>query len=483
MKTRFIIICLFGILVILSSCETDPLEAGGKELADIDLTMEKSWGTPETDDFAGSVIDNSGNMYMLSSSSGLSYIQKVYLTKINLDNNTLVWSKTISSTYSNYFPSPSENGSASGGGGSRCIAIDGSDNIYIAGTCTQGYNQVFVMKLNTYGDVLWQRNWEADDSGMAKGSAKAFAIDVNNNRVYVTGATGAGTSSEEAMIFLLMLDTFTGDVLDNTTLGIDPSPTYNDRGYTVKAADNGYVYIGGWEGESNSGLLLRFSSSGDVFDWAKRINMGQAQRITDLDIDESGYVYLACDFRGTSTYMGILKLSSDGDFIWGKKYQGRNNDINNISCLRIINSMLYVGGRGSFEKYDLSQFGDGCLIKMDLSGYIIGQINYFTGEEIGNNCGERIESINYYNGEIVLAGESWPEYNHIAGHWYIPEGNISDFVPQISNISQFTRTSGFGYYNQDIYSISGNDNLLLDLSEGNRGSSDIVLFSFPESDF
>jgi hypothetical protein len=284
------------------------------------------------------------------------------------------------------------------------------------------------------------------------------------------------------MVFLLMLDAWSGEVLENTCLGFDPSDTYNDRGYTVKASDDGLVYVGGWEGATNSGLLLRFSANGDSFDWCKKIALGTAHRITDIDIDDNGDLYLACDFRGVSTYMGILKLNSEGDYIWGKKYQGEPTDRNNISCLRVINSQLFVGGRGSFEKYDLSQFGDGCLLKMDLSGNLISQYNYFTGDGDNQNCGERIESINFYDGRVIIAGETWPEYNHIAGHWYTPEGNISDFTPQITNITQFNRISGPGYITNEIYSLTGNDYQLFDLSDGNNGSSDIVIFSFDEAE-
>ncbi len=481
MKAIFIsALAILGILIFIS-CEVNTLETGGKKLADIELKLEKAWGTPETDDFAGGVIDNFGNMYFVSSSSGLTYTNKINLTKVSLENDSLLWSKTISSQYNNFFPSPSENSTSNGGGGSRCLAIDPDGNIYIAGTCTQGYNQVFVIKVNPYGNIMWQRNWDADDSGLARGSARAYAVDVNNFRVYITGSTGGGVSNEESMVFLLMLDISSGEILENTTLGLDPSETYNDRGYAVKATDDGYVYVGGWEGQNNSGLLLRFSANGDNFDWCKKINLGIGQRITDIDVDANDDLYLACDFRGVSTYMGILKLSKEGGFIWGKKYQGRPNDINNISCLRIINSELYVGGRGSFEKYDLSLYGDGCLLKMDLSGNLISQYNYFTGDQDGENCGERIESINYYNGKIILAGESWPEYSHIAGHWYIPEGIMSDFTPQITNITQINRISGTGYYNADIYNATENDYGLFNLSDGNKGSSDIVIFSLSET--
>jgi hypothetical protein len=47
----------------------------------------------------------------------------------------------------------------------------------------QGLPSGFCCKGKSYGNVVWQQNWEADDSGLARGSAKEFAIDVNNNRV------------------------------------------------------------------------------------------------------------------------------------------------------------------------------------------------------------------------------------------------------------------------------------------------------------
>lgn len=473
-------LAIFGIIIsvifLFSSCDSNPLETGGKKLAEINLVSEYAWGTESTDDFAGSVIDADGNMYILSSSSGTSYITELNLVKISLLTDSLIWSKTISSSYSLFFPSPSENGVSQGGAGSRCIAIDADGNIYIAGTCTKGYHQVFVVKVNPYGNVVWQQNWEANDSGVAHGSAKAYALDVNNNRVYVTGTTGAGVSNEESNVFLLMLDVWSGDIYDSSTLGLDPSAGYNDRGYTVKATDDGDVYIGGWEGKNNSGLLVKYSANGDTFDWCKRVGLGIGCRITDIDIDDNDDIYLACDFRGVSTYLGVLKLNPAGSVIWAKKYQGRNNDINNISCLRVINSELYIGGRGSFEKYDLSQFGDGCILKMDLSGNLLSEMNYFTGEEQEDNCGERIESINFYYGNLILAGETWPEYGKIAGHWYVPEGSITDFTPQISAVSDLTRTSGLGYSDDEYFGITANSYGIFPLSNGSKGSADVIVF-------
>lgn len=480
MKTIYITLIVFLGIAIFTSCEIDPLETGGKELAEIELEVEKAWGTEYTDDFAGSVMDNSGNLYFVGSTSGDGFTQKLFLNKVDISTGELVWSKSYESSFSNFFPSPSENGISQGGGGSRCIAIDDAGNVYIAGTTVQGYNQVFVMKISSAGNVMWQRNYDADDSGLAKGSAKAYAIDVNNDRVYVTGSTGAGTSNEEAMSFLLIFDANSGDVSINSTMGLDLSDGYNDKGYVVQATDDGLVYIAGWEGQSNSGFIARFSENGDTFDWAKRVALGTGHRFTDLDIDSNGDLYLSVDFRGVSTYLGVLKLDANGSYIWGKQFQGEPNDRNNISCLRLLNGYLYVGGKGSFEKYDLSEYGDACVLKLDLSGNIISQYNYFTGDEEDERCGERIEGMHFYDGKLILAGETWPKYGHIQGHWYTPEANFSDFNPSISSISDFSRISGTGYVTSETFSPTANTNDLFDLVDGNQGSSDIVIFSITE---
>lgn len=472
-----IIISIFlGAVFLLNSCERNPLETGGKKLASINLKFNFAWGTEGDDNFAGSVVDADGNMYILSGSTSLNYVQKIHLTKISLINDSLIWSKTISSPYSLFFPTSSYNGLSHDEASSKYIATDQSGNVYIAGTCTKGYNQVFVLKVNPQGNLLWQRNWEPDNSGLAQGSAMAFAIDINNNRVYITGSTGGGTSSEEAMAFLLMLDVWSGEILDNTSLGIDPSTGSNDCAYAVKANKDRNVYLAGWEGKNNSGLLIKYSADGDEFEWCKRIDLGTGGRIIGIDLDEQGDIYLACDFKGNSTYLGILKLNAAGSYIWGKKYQGRSNEINNISCLRVLNGHLYVGGRGSFEKYDLSKFGDGCLLKLDFLGNLINEMNYFTGEEAHDNSGQRIKSINYFDGNLILSGNTWSDYKKIAGHWYIPKGKLSDFTPNITTVTNIHKTLGFGWSDDEVFNIDENFYNIFPLSEGNKGPSDLIIF-------
>ncbi len=472
---------VLSISLFAACMQTDRFENpdANRTPADFTLNWEKAWGTTYYEDFSGAVIDNSGNMYFVGTSQPDGYAADVFLTKVNLENQNVVWAKNFATENQDFQPSPSENGRSQGGGGSRCVATDATGNVYIAGTSKQGFNQVFVAKINNSGTLLWQKFWAADNSGLAKSAAKAFALDIANDKIFVTGSTGAGNGQEESQLFLLILNTETGEIDPATYLGIDLSEGYNDRGYSVKADANGIVYIAGWEGKNNSGFLMKFSGNGSVLEWTERINIGFAGRLTDIDLDAAGNVYLAADIRGVSSYLGVVKTDSDGNILWAKQMQGEANDRNNISSIRIINNNLYIGGKGAYTGYDVSQFGDACFYKMDLNGTIQKQYNYFTSSEAGDRCGERIEAILSYNGKLILAGETVPEASKIKGNWYIPTSNVSDLSASASKITP-TTTTGAGIFVSTSFTESILSTPTYEPSEGSKGLADVIIFSIPE---
>ncbi len=460
----------------LFSCKKNK-ENSKYEKADFTTNWKKAWGTSVAEDFAGAVIDPTGSLYFTGSSQPDGYLADIFLTKVNLNTQSVIWSILLDAGDRDFFPSPSENGHSQGGGGAKCIAIDANNDVYIAGASKNGFNETFIMKINGSGTVVWQRFWKAADNSLANSSTKAYALDVKGNKVFVTGSTGAGIGTEEAMPFLLVLNTNDGTIVDNATrLGFDISTGYNDRGYTIKSFDGNIVYVAGWEGANNSGFVTKFTASGETHEWTKRYNLGIASRFTDIDFDAAGNVYLGVDYRGVSTFIGVVKLNANGDVMWSKKYQGVSNDRNNISCVKVISNSLYVGGKGSFEDFDESQFGDACLLKFDLNGNLLKEYNFFTGEISDEKCGERIESIIPYNGNIYLLGETWPEYSAIDGHWYIPKGNVTNTTPTVTFVTP-SFVTGNGFFSSSVMNQTSLNHNLFDLSAGGKGSADVVLFS------
>lgn len=466
--------------LLFSSCEKaettpeeDPTPAGPTyTAADFTLNWKKSWGTIYADDFGGGVMDVSGNMYFTGATQPDGSYADIFVTKINLATQTLVWSKSFDAGNQDFQASPGENGHTQGGAGSRNIAIDNNGDIYICGNTKQGFYEVVVMKINSSGTVLWQKYWEGNASGLANGEAKAYSLDVAGGKVFVTGQLASSSA------FLLALDASNGSISAATELDI--SAGYNDRGYTVKSPDGNTVYIAGWEGANNSGMVAKFKNGGANLVWAKRIDIGYAARFSDIDVDASENLYLGADHRGVSSYVGVVKTDSSGTVLWSKKFQGLANDRNNISCLRLINNNLYVGGKGSFDGYDNSAWGDGLLLKFDLNGNLLKQYNFFTAELSSDRCGERIEGIFSYNGALIVAGETWSEGTQIDGKWYIPAGTVTGAALNSTNaVSPYVATNN-GVFSTTAPAANTLSNAVNNMSAGTQGSCDIMINSITE---
>ncbi|CAG5077296.1 hypothetical protein [Parvicella tangerina] len=477
MKFNYLLFALVSLNVILSCKKEDEepiVEDDGRTLANLNLSVDKAWGTSLEDDFSGAVLDNANNLIFAGSTQPDGYQGNVFVVKTN--GTSISWANTFDSGNQDLQPSPSQNGHADGGGGSRTIDTDDSGNTYFTGASKNGFFETFVVKLDASGNISWQVFWEANSSGLANGSAKAYALDYSNGKVFVTGTTGAGLSGESSHIFLLVLDATTGSVLSETSVGIDPSSGYNDFGYVVRSENGSDVYIAGQEGQYNSGILMKFSNGGATFDWMNKINIGYASRFTDMDFDSNGSIYLAADVRGSYTSAGIVKCDPNGTVIWSKQFFGLDNDRNNISCLRVINDKLYVGGRGSFEDYDEGQFGDGMLLKISTAGAVEKVYNYFTNNE-GESCGERFEAILWDGSNFIIAGETWPEFSAIAGDFYLPEKYTWTTLSTTSSISSSVSiVTGDGITSGNSFTVQSMSESLYDPVNGSNGSSDIRIF-------
>jgi hypothetical protein len=135
-------------------------------------------------------------------------------------------------------------------------------------------------------------------------------------------------------------------------------------------------------------------------------------------------------------------------------------------------------GRGSFANYDVSLFGDGCLLKYSLDGTLLKQYNYFTSSN-DDRCGERIESIHLFNNSFILSGETWPEYSQIIGSWYIPQGTSFTFDANVTNVTDAVIHDGDGVTGNLNFNENTISQPLYNLSEGTKGSADVIIFSLP----
>ena len=285
-----------------------------------------------------------------------------FSTQINGQNPSFAWVKTI--------------GSSDKDRGEKIIS-DSSGHIYVTGRFSgtvdfepgsgttylnsQGGMDIFVLKLDTSGNLLWAKSI----GGYQNDYGTDIAVDKQQN-VYVTGKfqgtadfdPGTGThnisSNGSKDIFLVKLDSQGSLVWANATGGLN-----YDTGHGIALDDSSNIYLTGkftgsvdFDPDTGSVILPTYGSA-DIFIqkldsagnhiWAHSFGSGNWEQGKDVAVDDSGNVifvgsfYNTIDFNPDSALTAnhssngdkdyyVLKLTPAGDHIWSKSFGGYYDD-------------------------------------------------------------------------------------------------------------------------------------------------------------
>jgi len=250
----------------------------------------------------------------------------------------------------------------------RAMALDAAGNVYVTGhlwgnadfdpgpgvlnLTSSGPEDVFVMKLDVNGDLVWAKLLGAHE-------AYSLALDTAGN-VYTTGFFTSGdfdpgpgtynmTGAGQEEVFISKLDN-NGDFAWAKKIG----STGEDIGYGVTVGSSGDIFVAGaFEGvvdfDPGTGVsnltsagakdifILKLNSAGN-FVYAKRMGGSNDDIVQGLAVDQPGNVYTAGYFSGTAdfdpgtgtlniTSAGFLdgfisKLNASGNLVFGKAIQG-----------------------------------------------------------------------------------------------------------------------------------------------------------------
>lgn len=309
------------------------------------------------------------------------------------------------------------------------IAVDNSGNSYVTGwfsgtgnfgestLISSGGNDVFVAKIDKYGNWLWVKQ----AGGTSGDCGYKIAIDLNGN-CYVTGLfTGTATfgstlltSSGTGDIFVAKLDSngtwlwakkAGGQSMENTDLGLAISVDAMGCSYVT-----GYFY-----GTANFGnISLTSIADADIFvtkldtdgNWLWALSAGG----TGFDIgsaistDINGNNYFSGYFSGTSSFgstfltsngfrdMYVAKLDSNGNWLWVKRAGGSGNTLGHGISFDTYGN-CYV--TGSFQ--DTANFGSDTLVSWGSSDIFIVKLdssgNWLWTKQAGSIEGESGSSI------------------------------------------------------------------------------------------
>lgn len=416
-----------------------------------DPKMTQTWlfgsSNTTTDEQAGGMVaDAEGNMYFTGNEEESS--DNLLVGRLNADG-TLGWAKRINGQYNIKAVDSGQNSETGGTAGSVALGADGKLYVVAAASWTSSNNSFYalVSKIEpATGAVIWSKVWSSVPTiSVASQSSIVYAIDASApDRVFLTGATQG-----EAEIMAVALSATDGSVLFQKRIDIVAGS--NDRGYAVKYAGGGNLYIGG-QTAGNAGALIKITGADGTnpqIGWTKRIALGTGGNVNAIDADASGNVFVGLDVRGLSSTLGIGSFDSAGATRWIKEYSGNPGDKNNVHVVKLIGNTLYAGGRTSPPNFD-GQLGDGALVRMDpMTGAEIDSGFYFSGKGPDELCEHRVKGIAVAGNTLLVALQAYTSTmngERYWGYWYKGLSNVQDFAspPAVTDVTGTMTTVAMG---------------------------------------
>ena len=245
----------------------------------------------------------------------------------------------------------------------RGVAVDSSDNIYIAGEMGNfvppGYRAMVLVKYNSSGVQQWSRTW----GGINEDYGSGVAVDSSEN-VYVSGGTysfGAGSGD----IVLVKYNSSGVQQWSRTWGGIDEDI---GRGVAVDSSDNVFLAgitksfgVGSWDI-----VLVKYDSSG-VQQWNRTWGGIDDDFGRGVAVDSSDNVYVSGgtkSFGAGSWDTVLVKYDSSGVQQWNRTWGGIEEDFSRGVVVDSSDNVFLVGDTISFGP----EYLEIVLVKYDSSG-------------------------------------------------------------------------------------------------------------------
>jgi hypothetical protein len=313
-------------------------------------TFAKSIGGSSRDE-ASSIIQSSDGGYVVAgvTESFGAGGRDFYVVKLDSSGNVL-WTKTI-------------------GGSSLDIAnsiIQSSDGGYVVAGRTwsfgAGHSDMFVVKLDSSGNVQWTKtiggsSWDYANS-IIQSSDGGYVIAGG------TGSFGAGYDD----IYVVKLDS-SGNVMWTKTIG---GSNYDVAYSIIQSSDGGYI-VAGYTGSFGAGYadiyVVKLDSSGNVL-WTKTIGGSSRDEASSIiQSSDGGYVVAGwtSSFGAGGYDFYVVKLDSSGNVLWTKTIGGSDNDFA-YSIIQSSDGGYVVAGRT--ESFGAG-YVDIYVVKLDSSGNVL----------------------------------------------------------------------------------------------------------------
>ncbi len=407
--------------VALSACaffeEPEPDGGTGDTLS---FSRSAIFGATHSDSFISLAGDDEGAWYVGGTSKELldSFSSDFTVVKLSA-TGAIEWARTWGGEgHDGVRPHIDSEGE----GPARHLAAAPGGGVFVAGLSDSvaDFSAAVLLRYAKDGALQWARAWKPNWNNQANSEAKLMAVTATDDTVYAVGTT----QGEAAWL----LQAYALDGAAKWTVSLDPSAGVNDRPFSVVASGDG-LYVGGWMGNGNEGLLLRLdvSTAPPSVDWAVRVKLPAGSTLPDLDVDAEGNLYAAADIHGVATYHAVLKLSPTGSLLWAREYNREvASQVDTTHVVRAYGGGVIVGGRVSYTQgSDVETdraLGDSVFFIVDGAGNLKRDAYYFTGNpgQSGGGTLDRVRGLAVKDHTLLVAGNIFSERGQYAGTWRTP---------------------------------------------------------------
>ncbi len=382
----------------------------------------------------------------------------------------------------------------------RSLAVNKNGDVIVTGRIQNESNDgddIYINKYDSLGNLIFSKTY----GNNSLNAGKSIVTDSMDN-IYILGgfrntmdfdaSTNVFnlTSSGDEDVFIQKLDT-DGNFIWTKSFG----GTNGDVGRSLNIDTNGNLYIyGGFSGTSDfdpgSGVsnltaqgsfdafIVKLNNNGELI-WNKRIRAGVSDERQSITIDLNENIYITGSFESTIDFdpnstvqsftsngeedIFLLKLNSNGDFVWNKSFGGPDRDfgrsltvdpLGDIYLSSIFNGTLDVDPGSQLN--NLTSNGDWDILIQKFSSD--GSLLWFN--RIGGSGPDYCTSIILDNiGDLYLGG-------------YFQ--STVDFNPEDTEIDNFTSNGS-----SDIFISKFSQNLTLSIDEFADKSEKVTIYPNP----
>jgi len=187
------------------------------------------------------------------------------------------------------------------------VALDSSDNIYLAGftdSYGEGSTDIVLVKFNSFGGYQWNRTW----GGIFMDMGWGVAVDLSES-IYVSGSTKYDVFPGYSDMVLIKYDSSGVQQWNRTWGGI-----MDDLGYGVVVDSSDNIYLAGQTDSFGAGdydmVMVKYDSSGELH-WNTTWGGNEADKGIGIAVDSSDNIYLAGfthSFGEGATDMALVKF-------------------------------------------------------------------------------------------------------------------------------------------------------------------------------